>query len=406
MKRRNRPVTRFFCLVMTVLLTCTTPICQPSEVNAASGGSWRNAYESILNNWKRAEKYCNTSYLKTYFGRNYKFNQYFLYDLNRNGIPELFLHSSTMDLTLVFTYNGKLISLGYYDIYGFNTGKHELLVRGHWHGAGGSGKNEWTVYKMGSSWMTETYYLDIMNGQASVYDMRNGSRVCSSKAYRNIYNEHIKNGKKISGFTKYRLSDKKRLNAYRAPGKVTLSSVSRAGSGKLKIRWKKVSGATGYQIYRSTKKNSGYRKIRTVSGSASSEYINSKLRNGRKYYYKIRAYKKIDGKIYYGKFSGIKYQTPKASVSVVGKYRRNCRDYGVTTLKVYKKNGNYYVKAYGRGGKMNTTVRLYKNGNKYTAYYFGNKKNGKFFEISSISSKKAMIRFSLISEFNGWYTRS
>lgn len=55
---------------------------------------------------------------------------------------------------------------------------------------------------------------------------------------------------------------------------------------------------------------------------------------------------------------------------------------------------------------MNTTVRLYKNGNKYTAYYFGNKKNGKFFEISSISSKKAMIRFSLISEFNGWYTRS
>lgn len=127
MKGRNRPVTRFFCLVMTVLLICTTPICQTTEVNAASGASWRNAYESILNNWKRAEKYCNTSYLKTYFGRNYKFNQYFLYDLNRNGIPELFLHSSTMDLTLVFTYNGKLISLGYYDIYGFNTGKHELL---------------------------------------------------------------------------------------------------------------------------------------------------------------------------------------------------------------------------------------------------------------------------------------
>lgn len=404
MQKRKLSVKRCLCVFIAALMIITVPVSHTETVNAASGSGWKKSYESILNNWRRAEKYCDTSYLKMYFGRDYKFNQYFLYDLNRNGTPELFLHSTTMGLTIVFTYNGRLRSLGYYDIYGFNTDKKELIVRGHWHGAGGSGVNEWTIYKMGSSWMQGTYTMDKMNGNYSVYNMQDGTFTGSSKMYNAIYSQHIRKCKRMNSFTRYKLSDRGRLNAHKTPGKVAISSVSRAGSGKLKITWKKVSGATGYQIYRSTQKNSGYRRIKNLS-SKSSSYTNSKLKNGKRYYYKIRAYKRIDGKTYYGKFSNIKYQSPKGTVSVIGRYRRDCKDYGITTIKVYKKNGNYYAKAYGRGGKMNTTVRLYKNGSRYTAYYFGSKKNDKFFELSSISSKKAVIKFPRIPEFNGSYAR-
>lgn len=404
MQKRKLSVKRCLCVFIAALMIITVPVSHTETVNAASGSGWKKSYESILNNWRRAEKYCDTSYLKMYFGRDYKFNQYFLYDLNRNGTPELFLHSTTMGLTIVFTYNGRLRSLGYYDIYGFNTDKKELIVRGHWHGAGGSGVNEWTIYKMGSSWMQGTYTMDKMNGNYSVYNMQDGTFTGSSKMYNAIYSQHIRKCKRMNSFTRYKLSDRGRLNAHKTPGKVAISSVSRAGSGKLKITWKKVSGATGYQIYRSTQKNSGYRRIKNLS-SKSSSYTNSKLKNGKRYYYKIRAYKRIDGKTYYGKFSNIKYQSPKGTVSVIGRYRRDCKDYGITTIKVYKKNGNYYAKAYGRGGKMNTTVRLYKNGSRYTAYYFGSKKNDKFFELSSISSKKAVIKFPRIPEFNGSYVR-
>ena len=404
MQKRKLSVKRCLCVFIAALMILTVPVSHTETVNAASGSGWKKSYESILNNWRRAEKYCDTSYLKMYFGRDYKFNQYFLYDLNRNGTPELFLHSTTMGLTIVFTYNGRLRSLGYYDIYGFNTDKKELIVRGHWHGAGGSGVNEWTIYKMGSSWMQGTYTMDKMNGNYSVYNMQDGSFTGSSKMYNAIYSQHIRKCKRMNSFTRYKLSDRVRLNAHKTPGKVAISSVSRVGSGKLKITWKKVSGATGYQIYRSTQKNSGYRRIKNLS-SKSSSYTNSKLKNGKRYYYKIRAYKSIDGKTYYGKFFNIKYQSPKGTVSVIGRYRRDCKDYGITTIKVYKKNGNYYAKAYGRGGKMNTTVRLYKNGSRYTAYYFGSKKNDKFFELSSISSKKAVIKFPRIPEFNGSYAR-
>lgn len=404
MQKRKLSVKRCLCVFIAALMIITVPVSHTETVNAASGSGWKKSYESILNNWRRAEKYCDTSYLKMYFGRDYKFNQYFLYDLNRNGTPELFLHSTTMGLTIVFTYNGRLRSLGYYDIYGFNTDKKELIVRGHWHGAGGSGVNEWTIYKMGSSWMQGTYTMDKMNGNYSVYNMQDGTFTGSSKMYNAIYSQHIRKCKRMNSFTRYKLSDRGRLNAHKTPGKVAISSVSRAGSGKLKITWKKVSGATGYQIYRSTQKNSGYRRIKNLS-SKSSSYTNSKLKNGKRYYYKIWAYKRIDGKTYYGKFSNIKYQSPKGTVSVIGRYRRDCKDYGITTIKVYKKNGNYYAKAYGRGGKMNTTVRLYKNGSRYTAYYFGSKKNDKFFELSSISSKKAVIKFPRIPEFNGSYAR-
>lgn len=60
---------------------------------------------------------------------------------------------------------------------------------------------------------------------------------------------------------------------------------------KIKLTWNKVSGAAGYEIYRSAKKNGTYSKIRTLS-SGSISYVDTGRTAGTAYYYKVRAYKK------------------------------------------------------------------------------------------------------------------
>lgn len=54
----------------------------------------------------------------------------------------------------------------------------------------------------------------------------------------------------------------------------------------VKVTWKKVTGAKKYQVYRATKKSGKYTKIKTT---AKTSYTNKKLKNGKHYFYKVRA---------------------------------------------------------------------------------------------------------------------
>ena len=62
-----------------------------------------------------------------------------------------------------------------------------------------------------------------------------------------------------------------------------------AGSKSVKLTWKKAKG-TKVVVYRSTKKNSGYKKAATSRKGAAS-LVNKKLKAGKTYYYKIAAVK-------------------------------------------------------------------------------------------------------------------
>ena len=85
-------------------------------------------------------------------------------------------------------------------------------------------------------------------------------------------------------------------------------SVSAKKSKQANITWKKVTGATGYDIYRSTKEKGGYKKIATTKKRS---YIDKKLTRNKKYYYKVKAYKTVKGKKIYGSFSTVGYVTVK-----------------------------------------------------------------------------------------------
>ena len=75
--------------------------------------------------------------------------------------------------------------------------------------------------------------------------------------------------------------------------------------GKATLSWTNVSGESGYQIYYSTSKSSGYKKYSNVGVNKSKSTV-SGLTRGKTYYFKVRTYKKVDGKTIYGDFSSVK----------------------------------------------------------------------------------------------------
>lgn len=72
--------------------------------------------------------------------------------------------------------------------------------------------------------------------------------------------------------------------------------------GGQKLVWNKVSGADSYTLYMSTKKESGYKKVKTLSKNSYTIKKSGKsaLKEGRSYYYTIMANKKIGKKTYHG----------------------------------------------------------------------------------------------------------
>lgn len=79
-----------------------------------------------------------------------------------------------------------------------------------------------------------------------------------------------------------------------------------AGSRNVKLGWKKVSGATGYEVYRATSKKGKYKKIKVISKASIISYTDKKLTAKKNYYYKVRSYKTVSGKKVYSSFSIIK----------------------------------------------------------------------------------------------------
>ena len=76
----------------------------------------------------------------------------------------------------------------------------------------------------------------------------------------------------------------------------------------MKVTWKPVSGITGYQIQLSTNKSFKNSKIISASKTATSKKITG-LSTGtvsKKYYVRVRTYKKVSGNWYYSDWSSAK----------------------------------------------------------------------------------------------------
>ena len=87
--------------------------------------------------------------------------------------------------------------------------------------------------------------------------------------------------------------------------KASLTSAKNSKSKQILLKYKKVSGAKGYEISYSTDKK--FKKAVTKKNTAKTSYTISKLKKGKIYYVRIRAYKMDStGKKVYGKHSSMK----------------------------------------------------------------------------------------------------
>jgi len=114
------------------------------------------------------------------------------------------------------------------------------------------------------------------------------------RAYRNV------SGKKVYGSYS---ATKKAKAVLSAP---TLSAGSTSKTAVLE--WSKVKGADGYQVYASDSQNGTYTRIKITKGTGATD---ESLLTGKTRYYKVRAYRKVNGKAVYGSFSKIKKVTVK-----------------------------------------------------------------------------------------------
>ncbi len=110
----------------------------------------------------------------------------------------------------------------------------------------------------------------------------------------------------VSGGKTYYSGSFKFISAVTKPAKAILKSAVSEKTGEIKLVWKNVSGANGYQItYSDSSKFKSAVKVTQIGGKSKTTVL-KKLESGKKYYFKVRAYKSLNGKKVYGPYAAVK----------------------------------------------------------------------------------------------------
>ncbi|MBR2315021.1 MAG: fibronectin type III domain-containing protein, partial [Clostridia bacterium] len=143
-----------------------------------------------------------------------------------------------------------------------------------------------------------------------VYDSKKDEYVKLTDVKGTKYTVKKISGKKLKEGTTYKFAIKpyfsgsktvwcstfKYLSTATEPGKPTLKVT--AATKKAALKWSK-ENCTGYVIYMKTGKNGEYKKVATVNGKSKTSYTVKKLKKGKTYYFKVKAYKTVGGnKVY------------------------------------------------------------------------------------------------------------
>ena len=86
--------------------------------------------------------------------------------------------------------------------------------------------------------------------------------------------------------------------------KVSTPTVSKKSSKQITVKWSNIAGESGYQISKSTSKT-GTSIIATYTTTTGKSKVISAAK-GKTYYYKVRAFKTVDGKKIYGPWSNVR----------------------------------------------------------------------------------------------------
>lgn len=150
-----------------------------------------------------------------------------------------------------------------------------------------------------------------------------------------------------------------------------LSSVSNSKSG-IVIKWKKVSGAEGYYVYR--KSGSSWKKIKKITSGSTVKYTDKTMSAGKKYVYTVRAYNGSKTSSYDKKGLTVRRLTNPSMVSAKGSRSGVKVTWkkvkSAVTYDVYrKKPGGKYIKIAAVKGSSKVTYND-KKAKKGVTYYY------------------------------------
>lgn len=150
----------------------------------------------------------------------------------------------------------------------------------------------------------------------------------------------------------------------------TISKLSATSYNQLKLSWKKVSGVTGYELYRKTSSTS-WKKLK---GLTATSYTDKTVATGTSYSYKVRAYKTVGSKTYYSSYSNVKSGKTKLNTTTLT-VKAGKKQASLSWKKVSGATGYEIVRATSKTGKFKkvatTKKTSYKNKSltKKTYYY-------------------------------------
>lgn len=81
--------------------------------------------------------------------------------------------------------------------------------------------------------------------------------------------------------------------------------VTAKSSNIASLKWEKIKGVSGYEIYRSASKKGTYKKIASVKKASSVTYKDKSVKEGKTYFYKVRPYKMSGDRKITAKFSTV-----------------------------------------------------------------------------------------------------
>ena len=132
-------------------------------------------------------------------------------------------------------------------------------------------------------------------------------------------------GKKVIGSIK--VTGNRTFYAHWVSGNITApkTAVKVTSYNSVEVSWKRVKGVKGYIVYCSDRKNGKYKQVRKTTKT---KVHFSKLKQGKTYYYKVKAYRTADGQPVYGKYSKVvkrqikgKPATPKQKIIQVNRMK-------------------------------------------------------------------------------------
>lgn len=170
------------------------------------------------------------------------------------------------------------------------------------------------------------------------------------------------------------------------PAQVTGVKLQKRSSLYLTLGWDKISGASGYRVYKYNSSKKTYESVVTLSGGSVTSYKVTGLKDATEYKFKVKAYKKVNGETVWGSASS-EYKTCTTPLKV--KNLKLSTKSSAVTLKWGKTSGATGYELY----RYNSKIKKYEkiatiNSGSTVSYTDKNLKKGTTYQYKVRAYKK------------------